>query len=65
MLIPALLTVLFGAILNGGAAVMEEEDVIRHVALGAVGGAVAVGLLVVIFWVLGQFIDFDTASISF
>ena len=37
MLIPALLTVLLGAILNGGTAVMEDEDVVRHVALGAVG----------------------------
>ena len=65
MLIPGLLTVLLGAILNGGTAVMEDEDVVRHVALGAVGGATAVGLLVVIFWILGQFIEFDTSTISF
>ncbi len=65
MLIPALLTVLLGAILNGGTAVMEDEDVIRHIGLGAVGGAVAVGLLIGIFWVLGLFIEFDTSAISF
>ena len=65
MLIPALLTVLLGAILNGGTAVMEEEDVVRHIGLGAVGGAVAVGILVGIFWILGQFIEFDTSAISF
>ncbi len=65
MLIPALLTVLLGAILNGGTAVMEEEDVVRHVGLGAVGGGVAVGLLVGIFWILGLFIEFDTSAISF
>ena len=33
MLIPALLTVLLGAILNGGTAVMEDEDVVRHIGL--------------------------------
>jgi hypothetical protein len=65
MLIPALLTVLLGAILNGGTAVMEDEDVVRHIGLGAVGGAVAVGLLIGIFWVLGLFIEFDTSAISF
>lgn len=65
MLIPALLTILFGGILNGGTAVMEDEDVIRHVALGAAGGAVAVVLLLAIFWMLGQFVDFDTSTIRF
>ncbi len=65
MLIPALLTVLLGAILNGGTAVMEDEDVVRHIGLGAVGGAVAVMLLIGIFWVLGLFIEFDTSAISF
>ncbi len=65
MLIPALLTVLLGAILNGGTAAMEDEDVVRHIGLGAVGGAVAVGLLIGIFWLLGLFIEFDTSAISF
>ena len=65
MLIPALLTVLLGAILNGGTAVMEDEGVVRHIGLGAVGGAVAVMLLIGIFWVLGLFIEFDTSAISF
>ena len=63
MLIPALVTVLLGAILNGGTAVMEEEDVVRHIALGAAGGAVAVGLLVVIFWLFGQFVEFDASDL--
>lgn len=65
MLIPALLVVLLGALLNGGTAAMDGEDVVRHVAWGAVGAAAAVGILAGMFWVFGQFIDFDTSDISF
>ena len=63
MLIPALLTVLLGAILNGGTALMDGDDVVKHSAFGAVGGAAAVVVLVGIFWLLGLFIDFDTSAL--
>ena len=63
MLIPMLLVILLGAILNGGTALMDGDDVAKHSAFGAVGAAVAVGILVGIFWVLGMFIEFDTSAL--
>ena len=64
MAIPILLVILFGAILNGGTAVMEGEDVAQHSLYGAAGGAAAVAVLFLVFWALGLFIDFDFAVLE-
>ena len=60
-----LLVVLIGAILTGGTAVMEEEDVVKFSLFGAAGASVAVVILAGIFWVLGRFVDYDLSQISF
>ena len=64
MAIIILLVILLGAILNGGTAVMEQEDVAQHALYGAAGGATAVAVLAGIFWILGLFLDFDLTTIS-
>ena len=64
MAIPILLVILFGAILNGGTAVMEGEDVAQHALYGAAGGATAVAILAAVFWVLGLFVEFDLSTFS-
>jgi len=58
MAITILLVILLGALLNGGTAVMEGEDVAQHTLFGAAAGAVAVAVLFALFWVLGLFIEF-------
>lgn len=63
MAIPILLVILLGAILNGGTAVMEGDDVAQHALFGAAGGAAAVAILVSVFWLLGLFIEFDTSPL--
>jgi hypothetical protein len=64
MAIPILVVILLGAILNGGTAVMEREDVARHSLFGAAGGAAAVAVLFVLFWALGFVIDIDFAALE-
>jgi hypothetical protein len=64
MAIPILLVILLGALLNGGTAVMEGEDVVQHALYGAAGGATAVAILAAVFWVLGLFIEFDLSTFS-
>ena len=64
MAIPILVVILLGAILNGGTAVMEDEDVVQHSLYGAAGGAAAVAVLFVLFAVLGLFIDIDFSALS-
>lgn len=63
MLIPILLTILVGAILNGGTALMDGEDVAKYSLFGAAGGAVAVAILAAALWLLGLFIEFDTSAL--
>ena len=63
MFVPILLVILLGAILNGGTAVMDGEDVAKYSLFGAAGGAVAVVILAAIFWMLGLFIEFDTTAL--
>ncbi len=62
MAIPILLVIVLGALLNGGTAVMEGDDVVQHTLYGAAGGAVAVAVLFVVFWMLGLFIEFDLST---
>ncbi len=64
MTAPIFLVILLGALLNGGTAAMEQEDVVRHSLFGAAGGATAVALLAGIFWILGLFIEFDLSTFS-
>ncbi len=64
MAVPILLVILLGALLNGGTAVMEREDVVQHTLYGAAGGATAVILLAGVFWLLGLFIEFDLSTFS-
>ncbi len=64
MAIPIFLVILLGALLNGGTAVMEGDDVAQHALFGAAAGAAAVGILFCVFWVLGLFIDFDFSTLS-
>ena len=64
MAIPILVVILLGAILNGGTAVMEGEDVVQHSLYGAAGGAAAVAVLFVLFTVLGLFIDIDFSALE-
>lgn len=64
MAIIILLVILLGAILNGGTAVMEQEDVAQHALYGAAGAAAAVAVLAGLFWILGLFIEFDLTTIS-
>lgn len=64
MVAPIFLVILLGALLNGGTAAMEREDVVHHTLYGAAGGATAVALLAGIFWVLGLFIEFDLSTFS-
>ena len=59
-----LLVIVLGALLNGGTAVMEGEDVVQHTLFGAAGGAVAVSVLFLVFWVLGLFIEFDISTLQ-
>lgn len=63
MLIPILLIVLLGAVLNGGTALMEGEDVAKYSLFGAAGGATAVAILAGILWVVGLFVEFDTSAL--
>lgn len=58
MAITILLVILLGALLNGGTAVMEGEDIAQHTLFGAAAGAVAVAVLFAVFWLLGLFIEF-------
>ena len=64
MAIPILLVILLGAILNGGTAVLEGEDVVQHSLYGAAGGAAAIAVLFVLFTVLGLFIDIDFSALE-
>ncbi|NNJ47347.1 MAG: hypothetical protein HKO82_04860 [Acidimicrobiia bacterium] len=64
MAIMILLVILLGALLNGGTAVMEQEDVAQHALYGAAGGATAVAVLAGVFWILGLFIEFDLSTLS-
>ena len=64
MAIPILVVILLGAILNGGTAVMENEDVVQHSLYGAAGGAAAVAVLFVLFYLLGFFIDIDFSALE-
>lgn len=64
MAIPILVVILLGAILNGGTAVMEQEDVVQHSLYGAAGGAAAVAVLFALFWALGLFMDIDFAALE-
>lgn len=59
-----LLVILLGAILNGGTAVMEREDVVQHSLYGAAGGAAAVAVLFGLFWVVGLFVEIDFTSLT-
>ncbi len=61
---PIFLVILQGALLNGGTAAMEREDVAHHALFGAAGGATAVAVLAGVFWVLGLFIEFDLPTFS-
>lgn len=63
MFVPVILVILLGAILNGGTAVMDGEDVAKYSLFGAAGGAVAVAILAALFWMLGLFIEFDTTAL--
>ena len=65
MAIPILLVILLGAILNGGTAIMDNDDVVQHSLFGAAGGAVAVAVLVGLFWFLGLFIEIDFGALGF
>ena len=58
MAITILLVILLGALLNGGTAVMEGEDVAQHTLFGAAAGAAAVAVLFAVFWVLSLFVDY-------
>ena len=64
MAIPILVVILLGAILNGGTAVMEGDDVVQHSLYGAAGGAAAVAVLFGLFWVLGLFMDIDFSALE-
>ncbi len=64
MVLPIFLVILLGALLNGGTAAMESEDVVQHSLYGAAGGATAVAVLAGVFWVLGLFIEFDLSTFS-
>jgi len=64
MAIPIFLVILLGALLNGGTAVMDGEDVAQHALYGAAGGATAVAILAAVFWVLGLFVEFDLSTFS-
>jgi len=64
MVIPILLVILLGALLNGGTAIMEREDIVQHTLYGAAGGATAVAVLAGLFWILGLFIEFDLSTFS-
>ncbi|MBT8215805.1 MAG: hypothetical protein HKN74_04565 [Acidimicrobiia bacterium] len=64
MAIPILLVILLGAILNAGTAIIEGDDVVQHSLYGAAGAAVAVALLVGVFWVMGLFIEIDFAALE-
>ena len=64
MAIPILLVILVGAILNGGTAVLEGEDVVQHSLYGAAGAAAAVAVLFLLFTVLGLFIDIDFSALE-
>ena len=64
MAIPIFLVILLGALLNGGTAVMDGEDVAQHALYGAAGGAAAVAILAAVFWVLGLFVEFDLSTFS-
>lgn len=64
MALPIMLVIVLGALLNGGTAAMEREDVVHHTLYGAAGGATAVAVLAGVFWVLGLFIEFDLPTIS-
>ena len=63
MAIPILLVIIVGALLNGGTAVLEGEDVAQHTLYGAAGGAAAIAVLFGLFWVLGFFIDVDFSAL--
>jgi len=63
MAIPILLVIVVGALLNGGTAVLEGDDVVQHTLFGAAGGAAAIAVLFGLFWVLGFFIDVDFSAL--
>jgi hypothetical protein len=63
MAIPILLVIILGALLNGGTAVLEGDDVVQHTLYGAAGGAAAIAVLFGLFWVLGFFIDVDFSAL--
>ncbi len=63
MAIPILLVIVLGALLNGGTAVMEGEDIPQHSLYGAAGGAVAVAALFAVFCVFGLFIGFAPSAL--
>lgn len=66
MAITILAVILLGALLNGGTAVMEGEDIAQHTLFGAAAGAVAVAVLFAVFWLLGLFVDYgDIPTIEF
>jgi hypothetical protein len=64
MVVPIFLVILLGALLNGGTAAMENEDVAQHALYGAAGGASAVVVLAGVFWVLGLFVEFDLSTFT-
>lgn len=65
MALAVLIVVLFGAILTGGTALMDGDDVAKFSLYGAAGAAVAVTILGIVLWILGMFIDYDLGQLGF
>lgn len=56
---------MFGAVLTGGTALMDGDDVVKFSLYGAAGAAIAVAILAALLWVLGMFVDYDLGQLGF
>lgn len=65
MALIVLAVVMFGAVLTGGTALMDGDDVVKFSLYGAAGAAIAVAILAALLWVLGMFVDYDLGQLGF